>query len=239
MGRIACNLCCRDFPSRSALEQHHQFSSRHRNTLECDVCLKSFDSLGQLDQHHEKTMHDNWCGDCRRGFINRNDLNSHLRSSVHGRGVPCPLGCGLGFPTYSAATAHLEASTCSSGATKSHVDNYVMRADRGGFVTNQRLITYGDVEETFATEAAWNGWAYECYLCERKFSKLQSLNSHYRSPVHQLRRYHCFKNRAGCGSEFVSLSGLIQHIESGRCGISFERMNPVLHGAGLGRRLLM
>jgi hypothetical protein len=74
-----------------------------------------------------------------------------------------------------------------------------------------------DKVEIIATELAWNGLAYECYLCEKEFSSLHGLNNHIKSPAHEQDLYHCPK--ASCRKTYKVLSGLIQHMESESCGV--------------------
>ncbi|OJA21526.1 hypothetical protein AZE42_01803 [Rhizopogon vesiculosus] len=73
-----------------------------------------------------------------------------------------------------------------------------------------RVVTY------YATEHAFNGTAYECYLCHRTFRTSRALNTHVSSPVHDANEFRCPK----CKREFKLISGLMQHIESESCGIA-------------------
>ena len=102
------------------------------------------------------------------------------------------------------------------------VDNYVRSLDPHHHVTKPLLTSsshedgYYVQQQTWATEAAWNGSNYGCYFCPRTFRLLQSLNQHLQSSVHQQMMYNCPK----CQVEFRLFSGLIQHVESETCGIS-------------------
>lgn len=72
------------------------------------------------------------------------------------------------------------------------------------------------------TTNAWNGYAFQCFLCQREFDQLHSLNQHLQSPVHfEANRYRCPK----CSRQFTVLSALVQHLESEYCqAISFGRL---------------
>lgn len=74
------------------------------------------------------------------------------------------------------------------------------------------IITYS------ATELAFNGTAYECYLCHDTFRTLKGLNAHLKSPAHDDNEFKCPGKK--CRSEFKLVSGLIQHIECGTCGVA-------------------
>ena len=73
-----------------------------------------------------------------------------------------------------------------------------------------RVVSY------YVTERAFNGTAYECYLCHRTFRTLSALNSHVSSPVHDANEFRCPK----CEGEYKLISGLMQHIEGEGCGIA-------------------
>ena len=134
-----------------------------------------------------------------------------------GSNMQCPF-CKTGFTTASAVTIHLESGTCSSGLNRTKINNIVQRMDRNNVITKPMLTMPGyDRVEMIATERAWNGSYYECYLCHRDFSSLRALNQHVQSPAHEQNIYHCPK--AGCGRNYKLLSGLIQHVESESCGL--------------------
>jgi len=100
------------------------------------------------------------------------------------------------------------------------VDRYVREYDKTNVITNPaRLLTAGSTDEVtyIASAAAWNGSAYECYLCHSGFRTLVSLNRHLASPRHQAKVYLC--PLTSCRKEFSTLSALCQHIESERCGV--------------------
>ena len=86
---------------------------------------------------------------------------------------------------------------------------------------------------------AWNGSAYECYVCGRTFRSLDALNQHLRSPAHAEKKYHCPSAWHGCGTEFKTLSGFCQHVESEQCGVwRFKgKMDRVIDGLGSGKRI--
>ena len=94
----------------------------------------------------------------------------------------------------------------------------VQRFDRQNVITRPMLTMPGyDHVESFATDRAWNGYGFECYLCPKQFSSLRGLNQHIQSPAHEQPIYHCPK--VSCGKNFKLLSGLVQHLESESCGL--------------------
>jgi hypothetical protein len=131
--------------------------------------------------------------------------------------MKCPF-CTLTFSTASGVTIHLESGTCASGIDRHQINTAIRNLDRDHHVTRPMLTLPGyDNIESFATERAFNGSAYECYLCSRAFRTLYSLNAHLQSPVHEQNLYHCPK--PSCRREFKLLSSLIAHFESESCGL--------------------
>lgn len=149
-----------------------------------------------------------------------------MHSRTHmGSSIQCPF-CKGGFTTASGVTIHLESGRCTaSGLDRAKINNMVRRLDRHNVITRPLLTLpgCGDGVDVIATERAWNGYFYECYLCTREFQTLRALNNHIRSPVHEQAMYRCPK--ASCGGQYKLLSGLIQHVESESCGVM--RFNQV------------
>lgn len=82
------------------------------------------------------------------------------------------------------------------------------------------MIKYEGTEvKTWATARAWNGQAFECFMCNRHFRSLNALNKHLTSPAHEEKKYRCPHSYSGCGKEFPTLSSLCQHVESEICEI--------------------
>lgn len=138
------------------------------------------------------------------------------------------MSCDRAFVSHAALILHWESGACRSGVTRQILDGTVTNLDRYNIITNpDRLIcdSNGPGRTTiWASERCWNGHSYECYLCHREFSTLHALNSHVQSPAHDESTYRCPPRWGGCDQEFVTLSGLFQHVESECCGVQrFQR----------------
>ncbi len=109
--------------------------------------------------------------------------------------------------------------TCpNSDLNRTKINQMVQRMDRNNIITRPMLTMPGyESVEIIATERSWNGSGYACYLCNKQFASLQSLNNHLKSPVHEQSIYRC--PGPGCGRNYKLLSGLIQHVESESCGV--------------------
>ena len=164
-----------------------------------------------------------YCAECNRSFVSANNLGAHRRSAVHQpKDVHCPCkGCIQSFVSLSALILHLEFGYCRSGVNLTTVNKYVRQLDTEHLITDQTLL----VNVVAASPAkdgmkikTWNGTAYECYLCHWLFRACYSLTQHLKSPRHLLKIYMC--PQGTCREHFSALSGLCQHIESGKCEIN-------------------
>ncbi|KAL1739163.1 hypothetical protein HDZ31DRAFT_49818, partial [Schizophyllum fasciatum] len=182
-----------------------------------------------LQEHYRQSEAHHYCESCKRDFQSHGNLKSHMNSSIHRpRNVICPFrGCGQGFVSLSALALHCESGRCPSGVDRRTVDRLVRTMDHNNVITDpSRMITNGDsgrIVRNIATERTWNGYAYECYLCNRMYSTLAGLNQHLSSPVHADKIYKC--PMSGCNNRSTTVSALFQHVESGRCGAA--RFTPI------------
>ena len=72
-------------------------------------------------------------------------------------------------------------STSDVGASISGINEIFSSATS---VSSSMAISHGTVTAEIATEDAFNGVAYECPTCEKRFDTLDSLNLHIRSAAH-------------------------------------------------------
>lgn len=148
--------------------------------------------------------------------------DKHSSSRVHdSRKFECPL-CSTAFNVPSAIAHHIE-SGC-HGYSRHQVTDAVHRAVDTFNITPSisisRRIQGSSAPRTItqysATEVAFNGQAYECYLCHNTFLTLGSLNAHLGSAAHDANEFKCPK----CKGKFTLVSALVQHIESEACGMA-------------------
>jgi Zinc-finger of C2H2 type len=169
----------------------------------------------------DKAQSYHYCANCDRSFMSANNLDVHRRSATHQpKDVDCPSkGCAQAFVSLSALILHLEFGRCRSGINLAGITEYVRRRDTKHFITDHTLNAADDIETT--VYKSWNGTAHECYLCHLLFRKRQSLIQHLRSPRHLTKIYMC--PQSTCREHFSALSGLCQHVESGKCGAQQKR----------------
>ncbi|KDR85839.1 hypothetical protein GALMADRAFT_234944 [Galerina marginata CBS 339.88] len=213
-----CQYCNEHFYDEEDLEDHFQNAHAY-----CPTCRRVFKDGVGLREHYRQSEQHHYCAPCDRLFNSASNLNSHLNSSVHRpKDVKCPFKCGAAFVSRSALVLHLENGACTSGVNRNLVNRYVRQYDTSNVITDPaRMIagsgSSGDITY-IASERSWNGSGYECYLCHNTYQTLAVLNRHLASPRHQDRIYIC--RGPSCSARFNTLSGLVQHIESGRCGVA-------------------
>ncbi|SJL15665.1 related to zinc finger protein [Armillaria ostoyae] len=242
-----CDDCEIDFSTWPGLKEHYVQSPNHSYCQECDrhfshdwnltehyedehdyctQCSKMFKNEHGLHEHRRQSPHHHYCASCKRDFQSQSNLNSHLNSSIHmPKAFKCPgARCNEAFVSRSAVVLHLENGGCISGADRTAVNRYVRQYDRQNIITDPSRMLTGpggvprDEVVYSANSNAWSGSAYECYLCHQTTQTLRSLNQHLASPKHQAKMYIC--PLESCRIRFTTLSALLQHIESERCGVS-------------------
>ncbi|KAG6917371.1 hypothetical protein DXG01_002746 [Tephrocybe rancida] len=207
-----CEDCDEHFSDDDDLEDHYEEAH-----WRCHSCSRIFKNELGLKDHYRQSSQHHYCAQCDRHFQGE----SQLRNRHHPRDVPCRgKGCTQTFISVSAMLLHLEAGTCVSGATRRLVNTKVRELDRNNIITDpSRMLTSSQHNNTtyYASSVAWNGAAWECYLCHGTFRSLAALNQHLASPRHQDKIYLCPATQ--CRIKFTTLSALCQHIESEKCGV--------------------
>ncbi|KAJ4483858.1 hypothetical protein J3R30DRAFT_1842868 [Lentinula aciculospora] len=245
-----CTDCGRTFVDTRALQQHYRNSPAHQESdheddcyssseqedtddykTYCQSCDRKFKDSLSLFQHLAASSRHDWCFICSRDFSSPNALAQHSSSPVHrARDIRCPL-CKESFKMVSAIAQHIESGSCRSDINRHTVTQAVRSLNLVPAISINRRITGGSTSRTItsysATERAYNGSAYECYLCHRTFNTLNALNTHLSSPAHDTKEFRCPK----CRNEYSLISGLVHHIESEACGIAkFEAVRKQMLG---------
>ncbi|KAF5377733.1 hypothetical protein D9757_009369 [Collybiopsis confluens] len=163
----------------------------------------------------------------------------HSSSRVHRpRDIRCPL-CSETFKMVSAIAQHVESGACRSGVNRHTVTRVVQSLDLARPIAINRRIMGGPVPRTItysATDRAFNGTAFECYLCHKTFNRLDALNNHLGSAAHDSKEFRCPK----CRKEYTLISALVHHIESEACGIArFDSVRNQLQGLTDGFRRML
>ncbi|KAJ7067493.1 hypothetical protein C8F01DRAFT_1019202 [Mycena amicta] len=239
-----CLRCRRSFVNAQAFREHIQHSSAHREDPlavpghsqwqfdrgrpYCLECRKVYRDDNGLHDHYRQSKRHEYCEQCRRLFANTNELVSHLQSSDHvPPKIPCPMhvsNCRQWFVDGPSLIAHID-SGCLPGMPREFLDRWVREYPRNRpappFVpaANDEEPDTGGAARHIATQEAFNGWKYECYLCHGTFRLLSALNNHLRqSPLHKEDRgFTC--SGTVCTRSFPTLASLWAHVESETCGV--------------------
>ncbi|KAG1779623.1 hypothetical protein EV702DRAFT_1178305 [Suillus placidus] len=228
-----CYRCNRSFNSWSAYHQHVRNSNNHWECQRCQLDFESglglkehyycdvhFDSTSDLQDHYEGEHA--YCSSCHKVF--KNDFGLHEHNRQKHADVYC-IAC--------KRLSRLRATFILIHRQKDTICPF--NGCGLGFINNSALILHLE-SGSCRSEQSWNGQAYECVLCHTQFRALMDLNRHLASPRHQEKVYRC--PLSTCQAHFVSLSGLCQHIESERCGVTrFKAVQDAMNNlfAGVAR----
>ncbi|KAK0189392.1 hypothetical protein F5146DRAFT_1224518 [Armillaria mellea] len=214
---IQCSQCNKNLSSGYGWVMHCQAKKDHNFCAECTILLPNREAL---QSHLRASYHYNYCSTCDRLFNSDRACQQHKSSRAHKKSdIPCSM-CSKKFKAPSEIAAHIESGGCNPNINRHHVCAAIHAMHISPPITITRRIE-GPVDPVVhfsATERAFNGKAYECYLCHAEFSTLRSLNLHLNSLVHDANEFKCPQKR--CGKKFKVVSSLIQHIESESCGLA-------------------
>ncbi|KAI0834084.1 hypothetical protein F5Y06DRAFT_307153 [Hypoxylon sp. FL0890] len=232
-----CRDCYRTFAAWRSREQHMDALGHLPLDYECHYCDDTYPNE-QAVRKHEMGSH-YYCRDCNRTFMNANNLKMHLNSRTHrGQDIQCPF-CKTAYTTATGLAHHLERGACAQAPflNRDEVYKLVRSKDPAGLISKKMIGWHGSPSYE-ASRNAWNGFAYECYLCHNNFMSLTGLNQHLNSPRHQQALYHC-PNRLNCSREFKTLAAVMSHLESEKCAYTrFENVQRTVSNLVSGDRRL-
>ncbi|KAB8259313.1 hypothetical protein BDV32DRAFT_59988 [Aspergillus pseudonomiae] len=227
--RFNCETCSRDFNSQTAANQHMTAVGHWAPRVPCETCNMRFSTEQAAESHMKSKAHfKNYCRSCEIRFQSENDLRMHLNSKIHrGKNVQCPF-CKANYTSASGLAHHLERGSCPRASTlnRETILRIVHKRDPQGVITNKQIEWYKEDSSHYsATDHAFNGSSWECYLCHRGFRSVKALDSHLNSSVHKQNVYHCPNSNGRCVKQFTTLAALFNHLESEAC--SFMRFEKV------------
>ncbi|KAI1393973.1 uncharacterized protein F4822DRAFT_439807 [Hypoxylon trugodes] len=234
-----CNTCKREFAHWRSRDQHVDALGHQPLDFDCrgNGCNDCFSNSSDRRDHEAKTH--SYCSDCQKSCGNPNNLRMHLNSRIHrGSSIQCPF-CKTNYATATGLAHHLEGGRCSKASflNRDQIYKAVRAKDPTGMISKKLIGWHGSTTYE-ATDKAWNGWAWECYLCNRTFNAKPGLDQHLQSPIHQQALYHC-PDRNGCGREFKTLAAVMNHLESESCGYTrFENVQKSVSNIVSGDRRL-
>jgi len=208
---------CQTHYLKSAIDDHYRDVHAY-----CESCLKPFKNTLGLQEHLRQSSKHTvisgyYCCKCMTDYSSASNLSEHIRSNTHRKkNVPCPFNCGKHSVSTAAAVLHLEAGTCRAGVNNKYVTRYVREDGVSELITDPSLMIIGDASSEVVNPLEPAG--FSCYLgCKSEFSSRAALQQHLASPAHGEAFYVC--PLEACRKSFGRLSGICQHIESGKCRV--------------------
>ncbi|KAG0635819.1 hypothetical protein HOY80DRAFT_1024830 [Tuber brumale] len=238
-----CGKCRLDFNNEEGLKAHMVESSKH---VFCRECSLEFQTPEELDLHC-KQVHDlelasdHRCPGCGTLFNAISGISQHIESGqCQGQLSPGEFRELINYENNPLAKKHLPANIL-AGSTTTHIWRAGILPQRvkaslaltssgskpdelapKDFVSviDYSLPTKPESQQPFETlRNCWNDIvkAYVCPRprCGRKFNNISALKAHLQSVTHDKKAFRC----PTCVECFVSSSGLLQHAESGACGV--------------------
>eukprot|EP00457_Paulinella_chromatophora_P011191 gb/GEZN01011319.1/.p1 GENE.gb/GEZN01011319.1/~~gb/GEZN01011319.1/.p1 ORF type:complete len:343 (+),score=1.53 gb/GEZN01011319.1/:50-1078(+) len=216
-----CGVCDKSFGKEESLLQHKASVGHYW----CHLCGKDFGTDRAVYQHLSSPAHALQCHICEKYFSSEMAAQQHMSSRAHDpvtNDLQC-LKCQVSFKTPSGLTQHLETHFRGSELQQAvSRAQKATRCPRSARFTLSDSVADGDETIFYATNKSWNGTAYACCLCDKRYPSLRDLNNHLGSGVHNAKVYKCPQ----CNYEFHKLSGLVMHLETEKCG--FSSYNRVL-----------
>lgn len=146
------------------------YSNQETLNYHCCDCDKGFRNSNALIDHINSKAHkhkvellklviEHKCKICKDTFDSKNALKKHNRSKHPVRQIRCPVGenCIKKFKTPSALMNHLESGSCSSGLTRSRIQQLVATHDPERYITSSEALNILETTEVMSQASARYG----------------------------------------------------------------------------------
>ncbi|KAK7458017.1 hypothetical protein VKT23_009925 [Stygiomarasmius scandens] len=199
-----CAICSKRFRNKLALVSHQKGKKTCRRAFRLAAARASSQQVPTVPAVSASRVKMHECLVCSRKFNSHDALSQHKRSRTHKakqkkpvsppkpNSTTCPL-CRRDFRFPSGVANHIESGKCTNGkVTRHHVTAAVRAMNFSPSITIRKRIAGSAIPTVtiyVATELAFNGEAYKCYLCNRGFSTLENLNIHLGSPAHDAEEF--------------------------------------------------
>ena len=208
-----CDICSRVFDSPSALRSH-QLATRH---YVCEHCNKALASSLGLSQHiataHKAIRFK--CPECSLYFPKRGKLHNHQKRFGH-----CTCGdCNKPFASESALSDHTRDLGHSTEFRCCDCDRNFKSIT--ALEQHLRDATHRPSPSP-ARDSPDETAKVKCPKCPREFIGARALQQHLQSPRHRpISDLKCISS--SCNKSFSTPSGLLHHLESGKCSSGMNR----------------
>lgn len=188
-----------------AVDQHCATSLKHRKSIRCHFCNRVFASPSAYAQHVESGIHG----------INRHQVTRAVHSLRVVPTITLPTQTWLaGIPSSRPAIIEVQALSAATHQSRRSIlpSNLTVAT-----VSNAPAWTYTTY---IATGFSGLGIPYACHFCRQTFRSVHALTQHMNSAVHDPNAFKC---PGRCRKQFKLVSGLMQHLESGSCGLTSRK----------------
>ena len=200
----------------------------------CQQCRKNFINEEAL-QNHKWSSESFRCDGCRRTFCSLKKLRTHQRSTQHCYCKTCDhfFAAAESLKSHCAAL-HIDINDQkkkSAGATQGF---HCCDCERD-FVSEQALTQHCEMK--VHTKKDPKTKSHPCSKCKRIFKSQKALQQHLASLAHKpLGDVKCVAS-SDCKGRFSSPSGLVQHLESGKCcsGMTRKKLNGLVQSNDVDR----
>lgn len=205
-----CDRCERYFQNNNDLLKHKMNSWSH---FFCDNCDNEFTTWNSLEQHYSNSPRHHYCSDHRlvRSGHDRSFAHSYIYHFLQNFHSPESLR-----QHYIQSGDHSYCKLCS--ILCSDFDDLLEHGEEYHIVCGS-CDRFFQAEQSLASHIAASH--YYCIDCNRFFNTQSNLDQHLRSSAHKPRTFLCVGR--GCYKQFISISALVMHAESGACCAGLTR----------------
>lgn len=177
----------------------------------CSHCDRFYD-IKELMKNHIEVNHSWSCGHCSSKFLTLETLVNHQKKKKHHYCSKCDRS----FINEKAKNQHLRSSKCSP--------IYLCRDCNRQFNSEAALQQHATDKDHHASNLNKKpNMQIHCKQCDATFTKQAEFDKHEKSGIHNRPRdkIQCISEM--CKKRFRKLSGLINHLEQGRCASGITR----------------
>nr|VZI18890.1 unnamed protein product [Spirometra erinaceieuropaei] len=229
-GPVVCAICCEQFPSPSAVEDHVKSVHEGNCPYSCSLCRESFSSPQTL-RIHCKTKHNPQTGDgdvqcelCKQRFPFKYELRAHMRAKhCDFRQFECSF-CAAKFKTVYHIQVHIlgvhegwrpvKCNLCNGSFQSRNVlgihirtVHQKLRPFKCPYCSKQfgQKSSVGFHIRTYHDSSK----KFKCDVCAFTFSREATLSAHIKRSHENVKKYACSK----CGKDYTSETSLEDHIK--------------------------